>query len=171
MAADESFSRMKVPDGKGKPVNAVLTFSDQNQAVEIRPTKIPSLTIPYSRIYKFSYEYTKRHRFSEGTLATAPLGIGALMMLTKGRSHWLQIDYDDPQNVRKFYVLRMDKHDYLHILEAVKAHTGKDADVLGNANKRETGKRLRSRRRHKRLSLAIKKGSRLCARSFSPSAS
>jgi hypothetical protein len=136
MAADESFSRMKVPDGKGKPVNAVLTFSDQNQAVEIRPTKIPSLTIPYSRIYKFSYEYTKRHRFSEGTLATAPLGIGALMMLTKGRSHWLQIDYDDPQNVRKFYVLRMDKHDYLHILEAVKAHTGKDADVLGNANKR-----------------------------------
>lgn len=136
MAADESFSRVKAPDAKGKPVNAVLTFSDQNQAVEIRPSKVPGLTIPYSRIYKFSYEYTKRHRVGEGTLATAPLGIGALMMLTKGRSHWLQIDYDDPQNVRKFYVLRMDKHDYLRILEAVKAHTGKDADVLGNANKR-----------------------------------
>jgi hypothetical protein len=136
MAVDQSFSRVKVPDSKGKPVNAVLTFSDQNQAVEIRPTKAAALTIPYSRIYKFSYEYTKRHRVSEGTLATAPLGIGALMMLTKGRSHWLQIDYDDPQNVRKFYVLRMDKHDYLRILEAVKAHTGKDADVLGNANKR-----------------------------------
>jgi len=30
----------------------------------------------------------------------------------------------------------MDKHDYLRILEAVKTHTGKDADVLGNANKR-----------------------------------
>ena len=41
MAADESFSRVKVPDSKGKPVNAVLTFSDQNQAVEIRPTKVP----------------------------------------------------------------------------------------------------------------------------------
>lgn len=136
MAADESFSRVKVPDPKGKPVNAVLTFSDQNQAVEIRPTKVAGLTIPYSRIYKFSYEYTRRHRVSESTLATAPLGIGALIMLTKGRSHWLQIDYDDPQNVRKFYVLRMNKHDYLRILEAVKAHTGKDADVLGNANKR-----------------------------------
>jgi hypothetical protein len=136
VAMDESFSRVKVPDAKGKPVNAVLTFSDQKQAVEIRSTKVPGLTIPYSRIYKFSYEYTKRHRVSEGTLASAPLGIGALMMLTKGRSHWLQIDYDDPQNVRKFYVLRMDKHDYLRILEAVKSHTGKDADVLGNANKR-----------------------------------
>jgi hypothetical protein len=136
MAADESFSRVKVPDAKGKPVNAVLTFSDQTQAVEIRPTKVPGLSMPYNRIYKFSYEYTKRHRVGEGTLMTAPLGIGALMMLTKGRSHWLQIDYDDPQNVRKFYVLRMDKRDYLRILEAVKAHTGKDADVLGNANKR-----------------------------------
>src|SRR5690349_9683008 len=129
MAADESFSRVKVADSKGKPVSAVLTFSDHNQAVEIRSTKGTGVTIPYGRIYKFSYEYTKRHRVSEGTLATAPLGIGALMMLTKGRSHWLQIDYDDPQNVRKFYVLRMDKHDYLRILEAVKAHTGKDADV------------------------------------------
>jgi len=136
IAVDQWFSRVKVPDSKGKQVNAVLTFSDQNKAVEIRPAKGAGLTIPYSRIYKFSYEYTKRHRVGEGTLATAPLGIGALIMLTKGRSHWLQIDYDDPQNVRKFYVLRMDKHDYLRILEAVKVHTGKDADVLGNANKR-----------------------------------
>ena len=94
IAVDQSFSRVKVPDLKGKPVNALLTFSDQNQAVEIRPTKAAALTIPYSRIYKFSYEYTKRHRVSEGTLATAPLGIGALMMLTKGRSHWLQVDYE-----------------------------------------------------------------------------
>lgn len=135
-AADESFSRVKVADPRGKPVSAVLTFSDVNNAVEIRSAKGKELTIPYSRISKFSYEYTKRHRVSEGTLVTAPVGIGAFMMLTKGRNHWLQIDYDDPQNVRKAYVLRMDKHDYLRILEAVKAHTGKDADVLGNANKR-----------------------------------
>ena len=136
VAADQSFSGVKVPDSKGKPVNAVLTFSDQNQAVEIRPSKGNGLTIPYSRIAKFSYEYTKRHRVGEGTLVTAPIGIGALMMLTKGKAHWLEISYDDAQNIRKMYVLRMDKHDYLHILEAVKAHTGKDAEVLGNANKR-----------------------------------
>jgi hypothetical protein len=30
----------------------------------------------------------------------------------------------------------MDKHDYIRILEALKAHTGIDADILGNANKR-----------------------------------
>lgn len=136
LAANESFSRVKVPDSNGRPVNAILTFNDQNQEIEIRPIKGSGLTIPYSRIDKFSYEYTKRHRVSERTLATAPLGIGAFMMLTKGKVHWLEIDYDDPQNVRKVYVLRMDKHDYLRILEAVKAHTGKDAEILGKANKR-----------------------------------
>ncbi len=134
--ADQSFSRIKVPDAKGKPVSAVLTFSDQNKAVEIRPVKGKGLTVPYSRIYKFSYEYTKRHRIGEGTLVTAPIGIGALMMLTKGRSHWLEIDYDDEDNLRRAYVLRMDKHNYLRVLEAVKTHTGKDAEILGNANKR-----------------------------------
>ena len=134
--ADQSFPSVKVPDAKGKPVNAALTFSDQHQAVEIRPAKGTPVNIPYDRIYKFAYEYTKRNRVTERSLATAPLGIGALMMLTKGKSHWLEIDYDDPQNVRKAYVLQMDKRDYLRILEAIKAHTGKDADILGNANKR-----------------------------------
>lgn len=117
-------------------MNAVLTFSDQHQAVEIRPIRGTPLIIPYAQIYKFAYEYTMRHRVTERTLATAPLGIGALMMLTKGKSHWLEIDYDDPQNVRKAYVLKMDKHDYLRILEAIRTHTGKDAEILGNANKR-----------------------------------
>ena len=135
-AADETFSRIKVPDAKGKAINGTLTFSDHNRAVEIRPSKGNAVVIPYSQIYKFSYEYTKAHRIGKGTLATAPLGIGALTMLTKGRSHWLEIDYDNDQNLRKVYVVRMDKHDYLHILEAIKAHTGKDAEILGNANKR-----------------------------------
>ena len=57
------------------------------------------------------------------------------MMLTKSKSHWLEIDYQE-DNIRKSHVIRMDKHDYLRILEALKTHTGKDAEILGNANKR-----------------------------------
>ncbi|HKU27065.1 MAG TPA: hypothetical protein VJQ54_16435 [Candidatus Sulfotelmatobacter sp.] len=136
VAADESFTRIKVPDSKGKPIDATLTFSDQTRSVQIRPVKGNDLVIPYSRIAKFSYEYTKRHRVNERSLASAPLGIGAFVMLTKGKSHWLEINYDNDQDIRKTYVLRMDKHDYLHILEAIRAHTGKDAEILGNANKR-----------------------------------
>jgi hypothetical protein len=56
-------------------------------------------------------------------------------MLTKSKSHWLEIDYREGE-VPKSFFLRMDKHEYLRILDAVKAHTGKDAEVLGNADKR-----------------------------------
>ena len=37
-------------------MNAVLTFSDQHQAVEIRPIRGTPLIIPYAQIYKFAYE-------------------------------------------------------------------------------------------------------------------
>jgi hypothetical protein len=65
----------------------------------------------------------------------APVGAGAVLMLTKSVSHWLAIDYHD-QDLPKVFVLRMDKHNYLRILDALKAHTGKDAEILGNADKR-----------------------------------
>jgi hypothetical protein len=135
LAEDASFRRISVPDSKGRPTKAVLTFSDSGKAVEIQPAKGASITIPYNEIDKFAYEYTKKHRVSEKTIVTAPLGIGVVAMLTKSRSHWLEIDYRD-QEIPKSYVLRMDKHEYLKILEAVKTHTGKDAEVLGNADKR-----------------------------------
>ena len=132
---DESFHDIKVPDSKGKEVNATLTFSDRHKAIEIRPERGSAVTIPYSEIDRCAYEYTKQHRVSEGSLATVPIGVGAVLMLTKSKSHWLEIDYEE-QNIRKAYVVRMDKHDYLRILEALEAHTGKDAEVLGNADKR-----------------------------------
>jgi hypothetical protein len=132
---ETSFHRIQVPNVKGKAVKATLTFSDQNKSVQIQPTKGSGISIPYDAIDKFSYEYTKKHRVNDQTVATAPLGIGAIAMLTKSRSHWLQIDYRQ-QNLPREYVLRMDKHEYLQILDAIKAHTGKDAEVLGNADKR-----------------------------------
>jgi len=136
--ADEtSFHRIEVPNAKGNPVKAVLTFSDSNKAIQIQPAKGSAISIPYDAIEKFSYEYTKKHRVNGETIATAPLGIGAIAMITKSRSHWLQIDYRE-QNIPREYVVRMDKRNYLRILDAVKTHTGKDAEVLGNADKRHS---------------------------------
>lgn len=134
-ADDTAFNRILVPDSKGRLVKAVLTFSDDHKAVEVQPVKGSAVSIPFEEIYKFAYEYTKRHRVNEGSVFMVPVGVGAVMMLTKSRSHWLEIDYREGEVPRSF-VLRMDKHDYIHILDAVKAHTGKDAEVLGNANKR-----------------------------------
>jgi len=134
-AEETSFSRVAAPDSKGKLVKAVLTFSDDHHAIEVLPAKGKAVAIPYGVIYKFAYEYTKRRRVNEESVLTTPLGVGAIMMLTKSKSHWLEIDYH-VDNLPKTFVVRMDKHEYLHILDAVKAHTGKYPEVLGNANKR-----------------------------------
>lgn len=134
-AEETSFQHIKVPDAKGREVSAVLTFSDSRKAVEVHPEKGKNVSIPYAAIDKFSYEFTKHHRVNEGTIVTAPIGIGAVAMLTKSRAHWLEIDYKD-QDLMKAYVIRMDKNNYIRILDAIKAHTGKDAEILGNANKR-----------------------------------
>lgn len=134
-AEDVTFPRIKVPDSKGREVNASLTFSDHNKAIVVRPAKGDQISIPYSEIDRCAYEYTKHHRVNEGSIATAPIGIGAVMMLTKSKNHWLEIDYEE-QNIRKVYVLRMDKHDYLRILDALQTHTGKTPEILGNADKR-----------------------------------
>src|ERR1700722_16199340 len=134
-ADDVSFRHVKVPNLKGQQVPAVLTFSDSDKAVEVRPVKGDAVNIPYSVIDKASYEFTKKHRINQGTIATAPTGVGAVLMFTKAKSHWLEIDYHD-QDVAKAFVLRMDKDEYLKILDALKSHAGIDAEVLGNANKR-----------------------------------
>lgn len=134
-AEETSFQHIKVVDAKGRENKAVLVFSDNDKAVEVRPAKGNAVSIPYAAIDKFSYEFTKHHRVNEGTVLTAPIGVGAVAMLTKSRSHWLEIDYQD-QDLPKSYVLRMDKKNYIRILDAIKAHTGKDTEILGNANKR-----------------------------------
>jgi hypothetical protein len=135
IADDVSFHHVKVPDQKGDQSAAVLTFSDTDKAIVVRPVKGNAVSIPYAAIDKVSYEFTKKHRVNGETIATAPVGLGAVMMLTKSKSHWLEIDYHQ-QDVARTFVLRMEKHEYLQILDALKTHTGIDAEVLGNAEKR-----------------------------------
>jgi len=120
LGEETSFRTVKMPDAKGRPRKAVLTFSDNDKAVEVHPAKgHDSVSIPYGQIDKCTYEYT-----TERT-----------MVLTEGKSHWLEFDYHD-QDARKVLVLQMQKKDYLRILDAVKAHTGLDVEILGNADKR-----------------------------------
>lgn len=134
-ADDASFRHVFVPDLDGHQTKAVLTFSNQNKAVEVRMAKRAPVAIPYGVIDKCAYEFTKKHRINGETIATAPVAVGVVAMLTKSRSHWLEIDYHDGE-IPKVFVLRMKKRDYIKILDALKAHTGIDAEILGNAEKR-----------------------------------
>jgi len=130
---DVEFRDVKLADARGKQADASLIFSDANKTITVRVADRDFVTIPYDKIDKFSYEYSKKHRITEGAIVMiASLGAGAVVMLTKSKSHWLYIYYHqavDPSNL----VLRMDKKNYKKILDAAKAHTGKQVEFLGDA--------------------------------------
>jgi len=115
IAEETSFRKVKVPDLNGKQIKAVLTFSDKDKAIEVRPAKGAAVTIPYNQIDKCDYEYTN-----------------ALM---GEKNHWLEIAYHD-QDAHKVLLLLMEQKEYLRILDALKAHTGIEAESLVNAKKR-----------------------------------
>jgi len=135
VAQDAAFNRCKLADAKGKQSDATLIFSDANRNLVIRVADRELAVVPYENLDKFSYEYTKKHRVTQGAIVMiASLGAGAVVMLTKSKSHWLYIDYRE-QNAPKTVVLRMDKNDYQRILEAVRTHTGKGVEMLGDGVK------------------------------------
>jgi len=130
VAFDASFTGVKLADVKGKQADARLNFNDTEMKLEINVADKPLVSIPYDNLDKVSYEYTKKHRITQGAIVmVASLGAGAIVMLTKSKSHWLYLDYHE-QSAPKSVVLRMDKNEYQKILDAVKAHTGKDVTYL-----------------------------------------
>lgn len=116
---ETSFRGVKLPNLKGKQVKAVLTFSDTDKAIEVRPVKGEPVRVPYGQIDKCAYEYTD----------------ALSVVLTPKKDHWLRIDYHD-QDAHKLLVVRLDRHNYIRVLDALKAHTGIDAELQGNARKR-----------------------------------
>jgi len=86
--ADEAAFNVKLPDAKGKQAEAQLIFSDDNKNVGVKVADRDFVTIPYDQLDKFSYEYTKKHRITQGAVVMiASLGAGAIVMLTKSKSH------------------------------------------------------------------------------------
>jgi hypothetical protein len=133
IAEETAFNGVKLADAKGKQADARLIFSDTNKNVLLRVADRDFVAIPYDQLDKFSYEYTKKHRITQGAVVmVASLGAGAIVMLTKSKSHWLYIDFHE-QGVPKSLVLRMDKKEYKRIFEAVKTHTGKEVEFVGDA--------------------------------------
>ena len=128
-ATDVTFQGVKVADAKGKQTDAQLVFSDIQKKVIINVAGREFLTVPYESIDKVSYEYTKKHRVTQGAIVmVASLGAGAIVMLTKSKSHWLYIDFHE-QGSPKSVVLRMDKNEYKQIMAAVPEHTGKTVEA------------------------------------------
>jgi len=137
LADETTFRDVKLADAKGTQAKATLILSDTNKDIVVRAADRDFVTIPDDQIDKFSYEYSKKHRVTQGAVVmVASLGAGAIVMLTKSKSHWLYIDYHE-QAVPKTVVLRMDKKDYQEILDAIRKQTGKEVELLGEQNKQK----------------------------------
>src|SRR5579864_344375 len=140
-SADASYNGVKVADAKGKQTDAHLIFSDSSNKLVVRVADREFVAVPYDRIDKFSYEFTKKHRVTQGAIViVASLGAGAIVMLTKSKSHWLYIDYRE-QDAPRSIVLRMDKNEYKNIIAAVKTHTGKEVEFLKEGDKEQKAKK------------------------------
>jgi len=140
LGEETAFNRVKLADAKGKQAEARLIFSDNNKNLVVEVADRNAVTIPYEQLDKFSYEYTKKHRITQGAVVmVASVGAGAIVMLTKSKSHWLYIDFHE-QNAPKTVVLRMDKNEYKKIFEAVKLHTGKEVEFIGDAKGKSKNK-------------------------------
>jgi hypothetical protein len=109
-AEETAFSGCKLADVKGKQAEARLIFSDEAKSVIVRSMDRDVVSIPYVSIDKFSYDYAKKHRITQGAIVME-------------------------QNAPKSVVLRMDKSEYRKIFDAVKTHTGKDVQFVGEAGK------------------------------------
>ena len=134
-AEETAFNGCKLADVKGKQAEARLILSDETKSVIVRSMDRDVVSIPYQNIDKFSYDYAKKHRITQGAIVmVASLGAGAIVMLTKSKSHWLYIDFHE-QAAPKSVVVRMDKSEYKKIFEAVKKHTGKEVQFIGEAGK------------------------------------
>jgi hypothetical protein len=133
LAGDVSFPKTKLADAKGQQTHADLIFRESTKSLVVRRSDTTVAEVPYAEIDKLSYDYSKHHRITSGAIVmVASIGAGAIVMLTKSKSHWFTVDYHEGA-AAKSLVLRLDKSEYKKVLETAKAQTGKDVIFLKDA--------------------------------------
>ena len=97
------------------PTNKILRVVDENNGA----SKAVYLEVPYSSITKVVYERSAHRRYKAGLL------VSPWLLLTKGKKHWLTIEFKDvPKYPAGFASAQLDKDNYRRILTALSAATG-----------------------------------------------
>jgi hypothetical protein len=124
-AHDATFEKTRYSSVKNpKEEYVALTITDSKILIRSKQTNGLSLEIPYAAIDSLSYEVAARHRVAEG----AALG-SLLLMTTKTKSHWLDIEYREG-DAKETTILRLDKTEYEKVLAALAAKSGKQIAML-----------------------------------------
>jgi hypothetical protein len=123
------YSSVKLPNEVD--VNLTLT----NSKILIKSKKVSKkvngldLEIPYSAVDSMSYESASRHRTGGvGLMAISPAA-GAIVLATKTKSYWLDIEYHEV-GAKQSTVLRLDKSEYRDVIAALESRTGKHVAML-----------------------------------------
>lgn len=85
------------------------------------------ISIPAGAITEISYGQDVHRRIGSSILlAAASLGVGAIMLLSKSKKHFIGITWADGENKGGF-AMQCDKQDYRGILSGLEGITGKKA--------------------------------------------
>lgn len=127
-----SFRHVKVLDPKGTQTDAEMILQGFENKIVVRVAGSDFVTIPFGTLDKVSYQYSKKHRITSGAIVMAAcLSAGAVVMLTKSKSHWLYLDYHEGV-IPRTIIFRMDKNEYRKMLAALETYTGKSVENLGD---------------------------------------
>ena len=130
-AADSlTFHETRIVDKKQRQIHADLIFNRDTKSLVVRLADSNYAQIPYDAIDSFSYQFSKKHRFTEGALVmVAWLPAGAVVMATRSKSHWLYIGYKQ-DGIPKELVVRLHKGEYRKVLETAQKETGKTIENM-----------------------------------------
>src|SRR2546430_45247 len=89
-----AFHESKIVDRKQRQVHADLIFNHDLQSMVVRVGDNNYAEVPYAAVDKLSYEFSKKHRVTTGAFVMVLwIPAGAVVMLTKSKSHWMYVDY------------------------------------------------------------------------------
>ena len=99
----------------------VLSIVDEKKGAE----KMTYAVIPYDAITKIVYENSKHRRIGAGLL------INPFLLFSRGKKHWLTIEFKDVADLPQGYVyMRLDKKNQRQILSALGAGTGIEIEKI-----------------------------------------
>ncbi len=123
-----------VPDVKAGVDLKMYVESDH---IRIAKGKADLLTIPASAVTEISYGQDVHRRVGTAIgLAVISLGIGAIMLLSKSKKHFIGLTWDDGGK-KGGAAFQADKNDYRGLLAGLEGITGKkavDSDTLNVKN-------------------------------------
>jgi hypothetical protein len=129
-AHDVNFNKSKFSSvTQPKVIDVYLSVTDSKLMVTAKKSSAIDLEIPFSSIDSITFEFAERHRVAKGAaVMVLSLGVGAVLMATKTKSHWLAIEYHVDGD-KKEAVLQLDKSEYQGVIAALESRTGKKVET------------------------------------------